>query len=247
MGRHRSHAGRPAGRLPAADRPEQRAVDRATDGSGGGRRRHGAPTLVDARPDAPGARCSSALGDAVPDDAVIAVDVGNNTYAFGHFFECHGRQDVLMSGLPRLDRLRLPGGDGRLGRGRRYAAKVVAVTGDGGFGQYLAEFTTAVKYGMPLTHVLLNNGELGKISREQISARSGLSGRPTSSTPTSPHSPRAVAAADFASTPAMISSPRSATPWRSPTGRHWWRYAAPPRRCSRKTPRLVAVTVTRRA
>ena len=27
--------------------------------------------------------------------------------------------------------------------------KVVAVTGDGGFGQYLAEITTAVKYGMP--------------------------------------------------------------------------------------------------
>ncbi len=44
------------------------------------------------------------------------------------------------------------------------------MTGDGGFGQYLAEFTTAVKYGMPILHVLLNNGELGKISREQISA-----------------------------------------------------------------------------
>ena len=33
-----------------------------------------------------------------PDDAVIAVDVGNNTYSFGRFFECRGRQDVLMSG-----------------------------------------------------------------------------------------------------------------------------------------------------
>ena len=44
---------------------------------------------------------------------------------------------------------------------------VVAVTGDGGFGQYLAELTTAVKYGMPITHVLLNNSQLGKISKEQ--------------------------------------------------------------------------------
>jgi thiamine pyrophosphate-dependent acetolactate synthase large subunit-like protein len=52
--------------------------------------------------------------------------------------------------------------------GRR--RKVVAVTGDGGFGQYLAEFTTAVKYRMPILHVLLDNGELGKISREQVSA-----------------------------------------------------------------------------
>jgi len=45
--------------------------------------------------------------------------------------------------------------------------KVVSVSGDGGFGQYLAEMTTAVKYGMDITHVLLNNGELGKVSKEQ--------------------------------------------------------------------------------
>ena len=29
------------------------------------------------------------------------------------------------------------------------------------------EFTTAVKYGMNITHVLLNNAQLGKISKEQ--------------------------------------------------------------------------------
>jgi thiamine pyrophosphate-dependent acetolactate synthase large subunit-like protein len=46
----------------------------------------------------------------------------------------------------------------------------VAVTGDGGFGQYLAELTTAVKYRMNLTHVLLNNCQLGKISKEQRAA-----------------------------------------------------------------------------
>ncbi len=45
--------------------------------------------------------------------------------------------------------------------------KVVSVSGDGGFGQYAMEFTTAVKYGMDITHVLLNNAELGKISKEQ--------------------------------------------------------------------------------
>ena len=44
---------------------------------------------------------------------------------------------------------------------------VVSVSGDGGFGQYMAEFTTAVKYGMNITHILLNNSELGKISKEQ--------------------------------------------------------------------------------
>ncbi len=48
---------------------------------------------------------------------------------------------------------------------------IIAVTGDGGFGQYLAELTTAVRHGMNITHVLLNNGELGKISKEQRAAR----------------------------------------------------------------------------
>ena len=45
--------------------------------------------------------------------------------------------------------------------------KVVSISGDGGFGQYMGDFTTAVKYNMNITHVLLNNSQLGKISKEQ--------------------------------------------------------------------------------
>ncbi len=45
--------------------------------------------------------------------------------------------------------------------------KVVSISGDGGFGQYMGELTTAVKYDMDITHVLLRNDELGKISKEQ--------------------------------------------------------------------------------
>ena len=48
--------------------------------------------------------------------------------------------------------------------------QVVSISGDGGFGQYAMELTTAVKYGMNLTHVLLDNSELGKISKEQRAA-----------------------------------------------------------------------------
>ena len=44
---------------------------------------------------------------------------------------------------------------------------MISISGDGGFGQYAMEFTTAVKYNMDITHILLNNGELGKISKEQ--------------------------------------------------------------------------------
>jgi thiamine pyrophosphate-dependent acetolactate synthase large subunit-like protein/nitrite reductase/ring-hydroxylating ferredoxin subunit len=112
----------------------------------------------------------AALTEAVPEDAIIAVDVGNNTYSFGRYFECQG-QRVLMSGYLGSIGFFFPAAMGAWAatqdqeefRGR----KVVSVSGDGGFGQYLGDFTTAVKYNMDITHVLLNNAQLGKISKEQ--------------------------------------------------------------------------------
>ena len=112
----------------------------------------------------------AALTDAVPEDAVIAVDVGNNTYSFGRYFECKG-QRVLMSGYLGSIGFSFPAAMGAWAATQDQAAykgrKVVSISGDGGFGQYLGEFTTAVKYGMNVTHVLLNNAQLGKISKEQ--------------------------------------------------------------------------------
>ncbi len=100
----------------------------------------------------------------VPDDAVIAVDVGNNTYSFGRYFECR-RQSVLMSGYLGSIGFGYPAAMGAWAAAPE--RKVVAITGDGGFAQYMAEVSTAVKYGMNITHVLLNNGQLGKITKEQ--------------------------------------------------------------------------------
>jgi thiamine pyrophosphate-dependent acetolactate synthase large subunit-like protein len=112
------------------------------------------------------------LSELTPPDAVIAVDVGNNTYSFGHFFECHGQQDVLMSGYLGSIGFSLPAAIGASIAVRREGSrrKVVSISGDGGLGQYLAELTTAVKYALPLTHIVLDNGELAKISREQLGA-----------------------------------------------------------------------------
>jgi thiamine pyrophosphate-dependent acetolactate synthase large subunit-like protein/nitrite reductase/ring-hydroxylating ferredoxin subunit len=106
-----------------------------------------------------------------PEDAIIAVDVGNNTYSFGRYFECR-RQAVLMSGYLGSIGFSFPAAMGAWAATQEddplYAGrKVVSVSGDGGFGQYMAELTTAVKYGMNITHILLNNDELGKISKEQ--------------------------------------------------------------------------------
>ena len=113
------------------------------------------------------------LSRLVPENAIIAVDVGNNTYSFGRYFECEN-QSVLMSGYLGSIGFSFPAAMGAWAatqdieelKGR----PIVSISGDGGFGQYLADFTTAVKYDMKITHILLNNHQLGKISKEQRAA-----------------------------------------------------------------------------
>jgi pyruvate oxidase len=105
-----------------------------------------------------------AMGRYVPADAVIAVDVGNNTYSFGRYFECQA-QSILMSGYLGSIGYGYPAAIGACAAAPD--RPIVAVTGDGGFAQYMGELTTAVKYRMPIKHILLNNRELGKISKEQ--------------------------------------------------------------------------------
>ncbi len=100
-----------------------------------------------------------------PSDAVMCVDVGNNAYSFGRYFE-PTNQDFLMSGYLGSIGFALPAAIGAwaaVGDSR----PVIAVAGDGGLCQYLAEITTLVKYQMPVKLIVLNNHELGKISKEQ--------------------------------------------------------------------------------
>ena len=115
----------------------------------------------------------AAMNRQVPADAILTVDVGNNTYSFGRYFEC-SRQSVLMSGYLGSIGFALPAALGAWAATQeddpRFAGRpVVSLSGDGGFGQYMGELTTAVKYGMKITHVLINNHQLGKISKEQRS------------------------------------------------------------------------------
>jgi pyruvate oxidase len=112
-----------------------------------------------------------ALGRLAPEDAIFAVDVGNNTYSFGRYLETKGNQRVLMSGYLGSIGFGFPAGMGAWAATQDFeeykGRKVISISGDGGFGQYPMEFTTAVKYGMDVTHILLHNGQLGKISKEQ--------------------------------------------------------------------------------
>ena len=113
----------------------------------------------------PAAAVFDVLSRLAPDDAVFTVDVGNHAYSFGRYLESKG-QPVLMSGYLGSIGFGYPAALGAWAADP--SRPVIAVTGDGGFGQYLAEVTTAVKYGIPVKHVLLDNGSLGKIGKEQL-------------------------------------------------------------------------------
>ncbi|MEM9839289.1 MAG: thiamine pyrophosphate-dependent enzyme [Pseudomonadota bacterium] len=113
----------------------------------------------------------TALSRLAPEDAIFAVDVGNNTYSFGRYFEPQAPTRVLMSGYLGSIGFSLPAAMGAYAatvdteqfRGR----KVISVSGDGGLGQYAMELATVAKYDMNICHILLNNAQLGKITKEQ--------------------------------------------------------------------------------
>jgi len=104
------------------------------------------------------------LSEILPENAIISLDVGNNTYSFGRYFECK-KQRIILSGYLGSIGFGFPAALGA------YCAEpetpILSISGDGGFAQYMAEFNTAVLNKMKITHILLNNNELGKISKEQ--------------------------------------------------------------------------------
>lgn len=108
-----------------------------------------------------------ALTRLAPEDAVMCVDVGNNAYSFGRYFEPRAHT-FLMSGYLGSIGFAMPAALGAWAAVRD-TRPVIAVAGDGGFAQYMAELTTSVQYGMNIKVILLNNRELAKISKEQRS------------------------------------------------------------------------------
>ena len=109
-----------------------------------------------------------ALNKTAPENAIMCVDVGNNAYSFGRYYEAKSNNTFLMSGYLGSIGFALPASMGA------WAAQgdqrpVIAVAGDGGLMQYLGELNTIVMYNMPIKLIVLNNTELGKISKEQRS------------------------------------------------------------------------------
>jgi acetolactate synthase-1/2/3 large subunit len=118
----------------------------------------------DARPVLP-QRLIAGLGRALPDDAIITCDAGENRLFMMHHFQTRGAMEYLQ-----------PAAVGGMGYAipAALAAKlvhpgrsVIAVCGDGGFGIAMNGLLTAIEEDIPITTVVMNNSALGWVRHGQ--------------------------------------------------------------------------------
>jgi pyruvate dehydrogenase (quinone)/pyruvate oxidase len=106
------------------------------------------------------------LDELATDDAVLTCDSGTiATWAARHW-HIRGRREFYMSGnLATM----APGLPYAIAIQHAFPGRqVVALIGDGGFAMLMAEFSTAVRYGLPIKVVVNNNNSLGQILWEQM-------------------------------------------------------------------------------
>lgn len=116
----------------------------------------------------------AALGRVTDDDAVIAVDTGDHTLWFNRIFQPKN-QEILLSGRWRTLGFGLPAA---MAAKRVYGKRqAVALVGDGGFATTMADLITAVRYGWPITVIVMNNGSFAMEKNRMKTA--GLDPAPT--------------------------------------------------------------------
>lgn len=110
-------------------------------------------------------RVARRLGDLAASDAIFTCDTGAVTvWGARHLRLREGQRFTLSSSLASMA-YALPAAIGaQLAHPGR---QVIALAGDGGLAMLLGDFLTAVKYDLPLTVVVFNNGKLGLIQMEQ--------------------------------------------------------------------------------
>ncbi|MGB9954092.1 thiamine pyrophosphate-binding protein [Haloarcula marismortui] len=120
--------------------------------------------LVDSEPPLTSVHVLQILRDALPSDAITAVDAGGFRVWALNTFEAHGPRSyvnpgswaTMGTGLPSAIGAQLANPD----------TPVVALTGDGGLMMCVHELHTAVAEDLPITVVVLNNDDYAIISEE---------------------------------------------------------------------------------
>ncbi|MEU8606588.1 thiamine pyrophosphate-dependent enzyme [Actinoplanes sp. NPDC048791] len=109
---------------------------------------------------------AACIDELATDDAVLCCDSGTiATWAARHFTIRGGREFYLSGNLATM----APGLPYAIGIQHAFPGRqVIALQGDGGFAMLMAEFSTACRYGLPITVVINNNNALGQILWEQM-------------------------------------------------------------------------------
>lgn len=114
----------------------------------------------------PGNKAIMKISDLLPENPVVAVDVGMH--------QCWAAQSLHLKGY--YGRIHIGGGYGCMGCGLPYAigssialdnGKVYCICGDGGFQMNIQELETVMRENLPIKMFILNNRVLGKISETQ--------------------------------------------------------------------------------
>ncbi len=110
-------------------------------------------------------RLAYMVGEAAEDDAIFVCDTGEVTAWVARYLQIRTGQRFIVSGMLATMAFSLGAAIGaKLAYPKR---QVVALAGDGGFAMLMADFSTAVKYNLPLVVVVFNNRRLGMIKLEQ--------------------------------------------------------------------------------
>lgn len=114
----------------------------------------------------PGNLAVKKISDLLPENPIVAVDVGMN--------QCWAAQSLHLKG--HKGRIHIGGGYGAMGCGLPYAigssisignGNVFCICGDGGFQMNIQELETVRRENLPIKIFILNNRVLGKISETQ--------------------------------------------------------------------------------
>jgi acetolactate synthase-1/2/3 large subunit len=127
--------------------------------------------LLEGKDDELGNLAVKKIAGLLPNDPVIAVDVGQNM--------CWVAQSMALKG--RDGRILIGGSYGAMGVGLPYAIgaaiyqkdKVFCITGDGGLQMNIQELETVVREHLPIKILVINNHALGKISEVQEKSYNG--------------------------------------------------------------------------
>jgi pyruvate dehydrogenase (quinone) len=107
-----------------------------------------------------------AFGRRMPDNAILTTDSGQNTELAARHIDLRAGQEFGVSGALASMACGLPYA---IAAGIAFPSRpIFSVVGDGGFAMQLGEFSTAVRYGIPLKLLVLKNGMLNQIAWEQM-------------------------------------------------------------------------------